>query len=259
MMISTLPSAVKRSYKPFQITTQGWWLVLSDIHLPYHEPAAIEAAVAATKECGGVVGVLLNGDVLDSHELSTFDKDPTAPRYREERRVALKFFDWLRHVFPTERIVFKAGNHEERLDRYLMQRAPALFGLEQVQLPSILNLSDYNIEWVSDKRVIRFGKLNVIHGHEYRPNIQVPVNPARGIFIRTKGNTLGGHFHQTSEHHEPTITGKPQGCWSTGCLCQLFPAYSPLNRWNHGGALVHLGKGSQFLVRNFRIINGKIV
>jgi len=253
-----LPRAVPRSYSPFQLSGVGDWLVLSDLHVPYHERAAIEAAVdQGVKD--RVCGVLLNGDILDSHELSTFDKDPDAPRYKAERKAALRLFGYLRHHFPRARIIYKSGNHEDRLASYLMRRAPALYNMKCTQFQEIMELDSFGIEYVGDKRVIRLGKLNIIHGHEYKPNIQAPVNPARGLFLRTKGSALCGHFHQTSEHHEPTINGKPQGCWSTGCLCQLSPQYMPLNKWNLGFAIVNVHKGGRFSVQNFRVRKGQVV
>lgn len=252
-----IPAPVDRSYGPLQINGPGEWLVLSDVHLPYHDARTVELAVEVAAK--GKLNVLLNGDILDSHELSRFDKDPRAPRYIAERDGALQFLAYLRDRLRKARIVYKAGNHEERLDSYLMSRAPALFGLEEVQLPSILKLKDFGVEWVGDKRVVRLGKLNVLHGHEYKPTVQAPVNPARGLFLRSKTVAMCGHFHQTSEHHEPTLEGKPKGCWSTGCACQLSPAYMPLNKWNHGFATVEVARGGNFSVRNFRVMEGEIV
>ena len=254
-----LPPSIPRSYEPLQVDTPGWWLVLSDLHIPYHEEQAVQAAVEAGMDAGAV-GVLLNGDILDYHELSDYDKDPTAPRYREERECGLAFFAYLRARFPKADTIYKAGNHEERLERYVMRRAPALFGLELISLPALMELDRFGVKWVGDKRVVRLGKLNVLHGHEYTDRqVASPVNPARGLFLKTKGNALCGHHHQTSEHHEPTITGRPQGCWSTGCLCQLCPQWKPLNKWGHGFALVRVDSGGGFHVRNLRILDGKVV
>lgn len=252
-----LPKPMEREYKPFSASESGKWLVLSDVHLPYHDVRTVELAIRHAKR-ERVKGVLLNGDILDSHELSTFDRDPSAPRYIEERDAALKFFDYVRASLPSTRIVYKLGNHEERLERYLWRKAPALYGLPSVTFASIFELSTYGIELVADKRVVRLGLLNVLHGHEYRPSISAPVNPARGLFLRSKAVALCGHWHQTSEHHEPTLEGTPKGCWSTGCSCQLSPGYSPLNKWNHGFAIVEVGREGKFSVRNLRVINGEI-
>lgn len=253
-----LPAAVDRPYLPLHIDDPGWWLCLGDCHIPYHDARTIETAVEEARKAK-VVGVLLNGDIVDSHELSTFDRDPSAPRYIQERAAALQFFAYLRHRLPKARIILKEGNHEERLTRYLLRNAPALFGLEAVQFSRIFELDRYGIEHVGDSRVIRLGKLNVIHGHEYRPRVQTPVNPARGIYLRARSVVLCNHFHQTSEHHAKDILGQPEAAWSVGCACDLSPRYMPLNNHNHGYAMVRLDEDGTFAVRNRRVLpSGKV-
>jgi hypothetical protein len=66
------------------------------------------------------------------------------------------------------------------------------------------------------------------------------------------------HFHQTSEHTEPTISGEIITCWSVGCLCNLHPEYMPLNKWNHGFAEIYNEDGF-FNVKNRKIINYKLL
>lgn len=193
------------------------------------------------------------------HELSTFDRDPRAPRYVEERQAVMGFLAYLRYRLPKSRIIYKVGNHEERLDRYLMRHAPALFGLEALGMPQLFALRDHGIEYVGDRRVIHLGKLAVIHGHEFRPQVSTPVNPARGVFLRARTSVLTSHWHQTSEHNAPTIGGKAQAAWSIGCACQLHPPYMPLNNWGNGWAMVELAKDGGFAVRNCRVIGGEVV
>jgi hypothetical protein len=52
--------------------------------------------------------------------------------------------------------------------------------------------------------------------------------------------------------------GSETVCFSTGCLCDLRPAYAVLNKWNHGGAIVTVHDGGEFDVENFRIASGKV-
>jgi hypothetical protein len=48
--------------------------------------------------------------------------------------------------------------------------------------------------------------------------------------------------------------------WSLGCMCELHPPYMPLNKWNHGFAIVDLDdNGTDFEVRNKRILKGKVL
>ena len=251
-----LPDPHPERYEPFVIDTPGNWLILSDVHAPYHDRTTLELAVAEAKR-RGVVGVLLNGDTLDSHEISSHDKDPGAPRYVEEIETGRKLLAWLRGQFPKARLVLKEGNHEERLSRYIIQHAPALFGLDGIDLPALLKFADIGAEWVTDKRVIALGKLCVVHGHEYRGG--GGVMPARWLYLRTRYVAMCGHFHRSSEYGDRDIRGKEERAWSLGCACYLRPRYMPLNSWNHGCAFVDVGTDGGFSVANLRVHNGKLV
>lgn len=251
-----LPDPHPETYAPFRIDTPGRWLILSDIHTPYHDRATIELAVSEAKR-RGVVGVLLNGDTLDSHEISTHDKDPSAPRYVEEIATGRKLLAWLRGQLPSARLVLKEGNHEERLSRYIIQRAPALFGLEGIDLPALLHFADIGAEWVADKRVIELGKLPVLHGHEFRGS--GGVNPSRWLYLRTHGTGACGHFHRTSEHNERDVLQRERRTWTLGCACYLTPRYMPLNSWNHGFAIVEVAADGTFSFENKRVMGGRVV
>jgi len=253
-----LPDPVDLPYTPYAIDTPGAWLIVSDLHLPYHDRATVEAAVGEARR-RNVAGVLLNGDILDSHEISSHDQDPRAKRYREEVEVGKRFLAWLRGQLPTARIVYKSGNHEDRLERYILARAPALFELENVDLPGLLHLADFGVDHVGDRRVITLGKLNVIHGHEYRGGVSTPVNPARGLYLKARSVAICGHWHKTSEHHERNIRGQAEAAWSVGCACALAPRYNPLSNWNHGFALVDVESDGTFSVSNRRVMGGKAV
>lgn len=253
-----LPDPIDRSHRPYVLPVQGWWLVIGDVHLPFHDRVTIELAIEMARR-RRAVGVLLNGDLLDCHELSRFDKSPLDPRYVDEVQMGRQFLAYVRHRMPKAVIVWKDGNHEERAQSYLFSRAPALFGLDVLTIPHLLDFAGFGVEYVTDRRVIHAGKLNIIHGHEYRPTIQTPVNAARGLFLRAKSVAMTNHFHQVSEHHEPNINGKPQGAWSVGCACHLSPFYMPLNRWSSGFALVNIYGQDEFSVENKRVISGQVV
>lgn len=250
------PESYQRDGSEFQIDTAGRWLVMSDIHIPAHHRQAIELAVAHGKR-EGLAGVLLNGDLMDAHEISDHDKDPSAPRYVKEIELGGQFLKWLRQQFPAARIVFKHGNHDERADRYIFNRAPAMFGLEAVTLRGLLGLDAVGVETVGGRRVVKLGKLHVVHGHEYKGG--GGVNPARWLYLKARSVSMVGHFHRTSEHHAKDIGGKYEAAWSTGCLCDLRPLYAPLNEWNHGWAVVEVANDGEFAVRNMRMFNGKAV
>lgn len=232
-------------------------LILSDVHIPYHDSAALTVAVEKGKEAG-VNLVLLNGDTMDCFEQSKFQPDPRKCDFVGALEKGRECIRWLRSTFPDARIIYKEGNHDERLERYFATRAPAVLGVEDFELKNLLRLDDSNVEYIGDNRPIRLGKLHVIHGHEFRLMMFNPVNPARGLFLRAKVHAMCGHFHQISEHSERTLEQTVLATWSTGCLCDLHPEYRPINNWAHGAAIVDVDENGRFDVTNFKIIDGRI-
>lgn len=242
---------------PLQISEAGNWLVLSDIHIPYFDKYTIEQAVKEGKR-RRVDGIFLNGDVMDCASLSTHKKYKRAPSYGEvEIPMALEFVEYLRETFPKARILWKNGNHEERMLVYLMQKAAELADMKDLRIEEFLEFKRCGVEKVEDRRIVRLGKLNVIHGHELQGG--GGVNPARWLFLKTCQVALCGHFHRTSEHFDRNMNDFLNACWSVGCMCQLHPHWNPLNKWNHGFAVVELnGKdGGDFHVHNLRVHKGK--
>ena len=190
--------------------------------------------------------------------LSRFQKDPRARNFAAERNDVIEFLRIVRAEFPKARIVYKEGNHEERYMSYMILKAPELLGMEILEFKNIYHLPEFNIEHVGEKRPIRLGKLNVIHGHEFARGITSPVNPARGFYMKAKTHVLGGHHHQTSQHSEKNLEQEVISAWSTGALCNLHPDYMPINSHNLGFAFATVEKNGAFEVSNLRIINGNI-
>lgn len=245
-------------WEALQIDGPARVLVLSDVHIPYHDKSAFVAALRYGKSAG-VDTVLFNGDLGDFFTVSFWEKDPRQRDLANEIDVQRECLRVIRNGFPKARIIFKEGNHEERWERYLKVKAPELLGMKEFQIPAVLQFSNVGIEdYVGEKRPIRLGLLNVLHGHEYRFAISNPVNAARGLYLRAKAHALCGHFHQRSEHSEKSVEQSKIATWSTGCLCEMHPEYGPLNNWSHGFAIVDVDKEGKFNVQNRMISGGKI-
>lgn len=231
-------------------------LLISDVHIPYHDQDAIIATLEYAAE-QKVDSVILNGDILDFYQASKFEKDPRKRSMVFELDMLYEFFCIIQAILGNVKIFYKEGNHEARLKTLLKLKAPALIGIDEFELPIIGHFAEFGVEWIDKKRIITYDKLNILHGHELY-NFNSAVNAARSLYLRAKKSTIAGHLHQTSEHAEPDLHGKPVGCWSLGCLCYLHPEYAPINKWNHGFAIISRSEG-MFSVHNKRIYNGKIL
>lgn len=253
----SMPASVEPPNRdPLTITGHERVLILPDVHIPYHDPEALRLAIEEGVRRKSTV-VFLNGDFGDFFACSHWQTNPKQRDLKTELEAMRQGLAWLRSRFPKSRIIYKAGNHEFRWDRYLWANAPELVGLPLVDMRGILGLADIGVEWVDHLTPVHIDQLLVLHGHEYRFSISNPVNPARGLFLRTAVTSMCSHFHQRAEHSARDGNGRLITTWSTGCLCQLSPDYAPRNNWSHGFAFVDL-HGKSFDVHNLRVINGKV-
>lgn len=253
-----LPDSDETKYEPYVLKGYKRVGLLSDIHVPFHSVSALTIAIDFLKK-EKPDALILNGDTLDAHSLSRFIRDPRKRSFAHE----LETMKELIEVFQKElkcKIIFKKGNHSERYEQFLYQKASELVGIKEFELENIIKARVNGIDVVGDKKIIHANKLNIIHGHEFSSGFFSPVNVARGLALRAKTSAIQGHNHQTSEHTQADINGKIMTTFSTGCLCELHPMYAPINNWNHGFAIVDLDSNDEdFYVRNFRIYKNKVL
>jgi predicted phosphodiesterase/predicted transcriptional regulator len=169
-----LPEAIVKRFQPYIVDRPGLYTILSDVHVPSHDSPALKIAIenAVRKNA---TGIIINGDFLDSHELSDHDKDPSAPRYRDEIEMGVKVLGWIRNKLPNAKIIYKVGNHDERLDRYIVRRAPAFFDMEFANIETLLKFKQFDIDIIDD----HVGQLVIFLGAHFR----LPLLEERARFI----------------------------------------------------------------------------
>ena len=251
-----IPNGEKNELKHYRIPKQiNRILLLSDVHVPYHDEVALQVALeyGIEKE---IDCIILNGDFIDFYGISRWETDYRKRNFANEIKIAQNILKVIRDTFPLAHIVYKIGNHDDRWSQFLLRNE--LKGLDEIELSGLLKFKELEITEVGSMATIWANKLAILHGHEHKYGMIAPVNPARGLFLRTKQSAIMSHVHRVSEHTEKTHDGKLIGCWSTGCLCELTPEYMPYNNHNHGFALIELHDKEMFTVYNKKIINGEV-
>lgn len=234
-------------------------LVISDLHIPYHDLKALDIAL----EYGynkSVDCVIINGDLLDFVTISKYLSKPNAPRMIESVEAGKSVLTYIKKSLGCK-IFFHEGNHDKRVENYLINKAPEFWGLPIIKLENLLDKARIGFDFIINERVMNFGDLTIAHGNHIVRGVFAPVNPARGAFIKANHNILIGHCHRTSEHIESDIKGKIRGAWSIGHLTTCKPEYNPqVAKHNSGFAVVGLidSKGN-FEVDNRKIINYKVL
>jgi predicted phosphodiesterase len=248
-----MPPSLAEPWTPFVVEGCKRVGIISDVHIPYHDEQALEAAIEHLKK-SAIDTLILNGDFCDFYRISRWQKDPRKRHFSEERKSIIAGLDWLRESFPKVRIIFKDGNHEERFAHFIWEKAPELYDLPGCQLPTLLEFDRIGIEHVTDQRPVMVGKLPLLHGHEMgRSGISSPVNPSRGVFLRTMHTVLVGHGHRTSTHVETDMFGREVAVWSIGCLAADNPEYQRIGKTNKGFAFAEVASDGTFNVNNLRV------
>lgn len=234
-------------------------LLLSDIHIPYHDIDAVSLALEyGQKE--KINTIFINGDLIDNHQVSKFESNPKKRSVKQEFDATKAFLVALRLAFPDAHIYWLKGNHCIRWEKFLMMKVREIWDDPYFTLEERLRLNEERIIMIDDKTLVKAGKLSITHGHHVFKGVFSPVNPARGAFLRAKQSVIVGHLHRSSYHPEVDLDGKVIGCWSTGCLCELKPDYSPLvSNSQHGFAHILVEGSGDFTVKNYQIINGRIL
>lgn len=232
-------------------------IVASDLHIPYHSLEAIDIMLDRAAEMG-VRAIIFNGDVLDFYQASYFCRDPKAMPLHEEMDLLKDFMHYIQCEIPGIKIYYKLGNHERRWETLIRMKVPELAGFQFANVTEMFQHELHDITVIGPAIPIQYGKLAIIHGHEYGAGYSSPVNPARLLFLKAKKSVLCGHYHQISAHQEPTIAGDMIGAWSIGCMCDLHPEYAPLNKWGHGFAELYLEDNGNFYVKNRSVIDHKL-
>lgn len=252
-----VPESFADEYAPFVIPKNyDNILMLNDIHAPFHDEEALATAVRFGKD-RGVNAVMLNGDNADQYWASHFvkigHKHPFT--YQEEIDVCNRVLDYLQDEFDGCKFFYKIGNHEMRLEAYM---AKLDIKHENFKIESLLEMIARGFDIIEPGQYWVFDKLIGVHGHEWgSKGAYSLVNMARSLFNKAKQSAICGHGHTTSEHTEPRADGGMLTTWSVGCLCDLHPAYAPLNKWNHGCARLYMDNG--YMVENRRIYRGKLL
>jgi len=237
-------------------------IAIPDIQAPKHDPTAVSTAIKIIKgeKPDEVIHI---GDFIAFDSISRFKKRDwkearqTAAEEIEAANQILDQFD--KAINGKTKVVFLEGNHERRLEAFMIQHAQALGeGFRGLSIQEQLHLDERGYEYIpTNKQPYVVGELGFIHG--WYVNLYHAAK-----HVRQGGrNLIYGHTHDHQvytgahlDHQEPRI------CMSIGCLCDFRQAYleSRPSNWIHGVALIYIDEATGFFWPNFvPIINGVAV
>lgn len=199
---------------------------------PIHDEDAIAVALAIVR-AAKPESVVLVGDNLD---LCEFGRYRTSPAFAATTQATVDraglLCAQLRDAAPGARIVWLAGNHEERMPRFLLDNARAAFGLRRaadpedwpvLSVPYLCRFDEYGVEYrpgypASDHWITE--NLRVIHGDRVKSR----GSTAHLYLDAEKTSVIFGHIHRIERAHRTrTDHDGPREVMaaSPGCLARI--------------------------------------
>jgi hypothetical protein len=207
-----LPTATAKTKKPSTFKT---CVIVPDIQIGYYrgrdgslEPTHDEKAISITL---GVIKstqpevIACVGDNLDFPEMGKY---LTYPAYAQTTQASIDratlFCAQMRAAAPDAKIIWLAGNHEERMPKYLLVNAGAAYGLRKgnipeswpvLSVPYLCRMDEFGVEyrpgypasdyWINEK-------LRVIHGDRVKSS-----GSTAHIYLNSeKTSVIYGHIHR---------------------------------------------------------------
>ncbi len=223
-------------------------LVLPDIHVPNHDPEALQIALDFKNDWKPNKTIIL-GDLIDADAVSTFARGEVKVDQWEEYARARQILDEFKPQVLLE------GNHEQRFRR--PTNIP--WALWRIVDPYIwFEIHKRNIQWVpysnQPNKVFRLGKLAFIHG--FSCNEYASKNEALAF-----GCVVHGHTHRISQF-QPKASYTSHTGFNIGCLCKLDLEYQtsgPPRGWAQGFAYGYIFKSGDFSLYQVRLIGDEFV
>jgi predicted MPP superfamily phosphohydrolase len=267
-------------------------IALNDLHCPFQDNAAVKAVLDFIKDLSPDI-VFLLGDILDFADISHFCRNPlrslsreeieeaaaqskdTGPDYvlqaamQRELNEAYKFLEGVRKAAPKARIKYVFGNHEYRFYRFLMEKAPELFGLTRagkdqrhksvLSVDYLLRFDDLDIDsvfsgmresYIQWGAYLILGHFNVVRAHSGWT--------AKALVEQKNISLVQSHTHRMGSFHKTAFNGYQLVGHENGCLCSLEPEYMVSPNWQQGFSVLHKKcGGDRFHIQQVPIVDHK--
>lgn len=199
---------------------------------PIHDERAIKIALDITAKVKPELVVLV-GDNADFAEFGKYRLTPAFARTTQATidRLTVLCAE-LRRAAPDARIIWIAGNHEERLPNMILDNAASAYGLRRGQsfneppvmsVPFLCRFDEHNIEYLPGYPASSFwinDRLRVIHGNRVRSG----GSTAHAYLGAEKTSVIFGHVHRReygARTREDRDGAKEIMAASPGCLARI--------------------------------------
>ena len=253
---------------------------------PFHDESAMDVALQITsylEETDRLDTVINLGDFLDLPSQGRFEQEASFATTTQHAfdRGHLFLQQQRQAAGPKAKIVLVEGNHDRRMEKFIMTNALSAFGLKRantnelptMSIPYLLRLEEIGVEyidaypagayWITDR-------LRAIHGNKARSNGSTA---AAYTNADPHISTIFGHSHRL-EIQSRTVFNRDGAIRTTavspGCLCRVDGAVPSVNgsthidgspakyyeNWQQGVAVITVEPDGEFYTELIQIKDG---
>lgn len=221
-------------------------LIIPDMHVPFHDRLAYELMlkVAVSTKIDKIVQL---GDFIDAYPISKYVKEPHRSSGFDLQNEIDCAHDIIKELSDIAELTILEGNHEIRLEKYLKERAPGLYGLDAIKIKKLLTtIKDKKTDKpailknpVFYEKSIFLGKLFVFHGDLWtKSGSQHSSQTAMRNVDRSGLNIMHGHIHRLGSYYV-TKRGYELKGFEMGCMCNTEVEYVHHPNWQIAFGFVH--------------------
>lgn len=268
-------------------------VVINDAHCPFQDEGALRPVMQFITDLQPDV-IFINGDMIDFSGISRFSTNPLRALSGHEIRVITEHgqkhpntdlvlqaaiqrelnetyivLQRIRAAAPRAKLHYIFGNHEYRMFRYLIDRAPELVGItkagsdqagiEVLDLGYLLRFDELRINKVfsgQKESFMRWGR-HLVVGH-FDMVRKHSGWTAKSLLEDKSISLIQAHTHRVGSFFKTTFGGEVLQSHENGCLCSLSPEYMTTPNWQQGLCVIRKHKATdQFCVQPLPIVNHK--
>lgn len=225
---------------------------INDMHIPHHDPKTCELVFRCIRDIKPHE-LILNGDIIDCYQESTFLKDPGVKEYlQDECNIFYDIFKQVRKDHPDMRMSFVLGNHEARIKREQWAH-PSFYGVYGLTIPALLRFDELKIDYYEKERVIDGFRFT----HGTKVNQHASYTAKNEFYNHGCTDGITGHTHRWGCFSQ-TVDSHTE-CWlENSCLCDLNPDYiKGVANWQQGFSVIYFYPDSQPDIAHILIRNHK--
>lgn len=190
-------------------------LIIPDCHIPYENKAALYTALYIAKKIG-VSEIIILGDFADFYAVNSHGKDPkyAGLLLQKEIEAVNWWLDFIDRSFPGIHKHYICGNHEYRLDRFIQNKCPELFGLtDWVDLFKLHQRPKWGFERYTKTQLYKIGNTRMHARHEPLSN-----SSAKASLTNSLVSIIYGHTHRREWFETRNMAGEQLIHTSVGFL-----------------------------------------